>query len=425
MIHRLKDPKLKPYACALILFTLNLLIAWRLFWVEFTTHMNSNEGTFMAVSRFLVENGFHFDWFPYWMNGIPFENTYSPLVQIMNALVSVATHWSAARAFHFTLAFFYCLGPCLLFLFAWRITGLLRISFLAALLYSLFSPSTMYGPVRGDVGGWSYPRRLHTMVAYGEAAHNIVLALLPLALLLIWLAVTRKQWHWNLLAGCSMAVLVLMNAFAAVDLGLATACLVAFYGGFKRMLLIGPAAYLSICPFLTPSLIQTIRKDSALSGFHVTSAALRVDALIVSGAILIWFWLRRRSPFDGLVLSLAWIFTVIASFAHWFGIAVLPQSERYHLEMELTICLAFVFAIRSLLRPMGTGILIGVLATQFLVYRTYARELIKKNDITNSVEYRLARWIGTNLPGKRIMAGGEFGFWFNVFADNAQFKGGH
>src|SRR5277367_6764181 len=105
---------------AFLLFVLNAVVVRRLFVAEFTGHMNSNEGTFMAISRFLVENWPRIGWFPYWSNGLAFENTYSPALQVVDAAFAVLAHTSTAHAFHAVIAFFYCLGPVLLFLFIWR-----------------------------------------------------------------------------------------------------------------------------------------------------------------------------------------------------------------------------------------------------------------------------------------------------------------
>jgi hypothetical protein len=412
-------------ALALLLFVLNLTVAWRLFSSESTGHMSSNEGMFMAISRVLVEHGFHFDWFPYWMNGIPFENTYSPLLQVLDAGLAATLHWSTARAFHFSLAAFYSIGPVLLFWFADRMSGMLRPSFLVALLYSLWSPSAIFPAVRADMGGWLAPRRLHILVAYGEGAHNVALALMPLAILFMWLAITRKQFRWDVAAGVAAGVLVLTNAFAAVDLAIVVLCLTAFYGGFRRAALIGAVAYVWISPFLTPTLIQTIRANSANAGFHLTRAAVLMDVGVFAGAVAIWWLARRKLPFDGFVLSLAWIFLAIPAAAHFLKVELLPQPERYHMEMEMAVCLALLFSARLLLKPMAVGILIGLLITQFFGYRRYARELILKADITQTLEYKTAKWIGANLPGKRVMLGGDVSFWFNAFVDNPQFDGGH
>ena len=172
----------------------------------------------MAISRFLADRWPDVRWFPFWFNGVPFENTYSPLLQAIDAVVSKAAHCSTALAFHAVIAFFYCLGPVFLFLFAWKASKFLHAAFLSALLYSLYSPSLLLPAVRDDIGSWHNARRLQTLVHYGEGGHNVVLSLLPLALLCAWLAVTRRNFVWCVTTGVLLGALVLTNAFAAVDL---------------------------------------------------------------------------------------------------------------------------------------------------------------------------------------------------------------
>ncbi len=173
----------------------------------------------MAISRFLVERWPDIRWFAFWFNGVPFENTYSPLLQVLDAVVAKVAHCSTALSFHAVIAFFYCLGPVLLFLFAWKASKLLHAGFLCGLMYSLFSPSVLLPAVRDDVGGWRNPRRLHTLVHYGEGAHNVVLSLLPLALLCAYFAITRRKFIWYAATGFFMGALVLTNAFAACGFG--------------------------------------------------------------------------------------------------------------------------------------------------------------------------------------------------------------
>jgi hypothetical protein len=202
--------------------------------------------------------------------------------------------------FHFVIAFFYCLGPVLLFIFAVKLSGDRALSFLAALFYSLFSPSVLFPAVRGDLGSWFYARRLHTLVHYGEGAHNVALSLLPLALLIAYLAITRASHGWKIAAGIITGLMVLINAFAAVDLtiGLAILCMVQPAANRVRSLAllaaIGAFAYLWICPFLTPSLIHTIRTDSMLSGdYHYGPREITAALFVVIGTVAVWFATRQ------------------------------------------------------------------------------------------------------------------------------------
>jgi hypothetical protein len=432
-------PRGLPYLYATLLFALNFAVVRRLFFTEFTIHTSSNEGSFMAISRFLVDRWPDVRWFPFWFNGVPFENTYSPLLQAVDAIVSKAAHCSTALAFHAVLAFFYCLGPVFLFLFAWKASKFLHAAFLSALLYSLYSPSLLLPAVRDDIGSWHNARRLQTLVHYGEGGHNVVLTLLPLALLCAWLAVTRRKFVWCVTTGVLLGALVLTNAFAAVDLAIGVfliACLQPPGRRLRSLALlaaIAGAAYLWISPILTPDLVRTIRTDSLLYGdYRYTPLVIRTAILVLAGAGALWYFTRRWvNWFDRFTVLFAYVFVAVLVLAHFAKIALLPQPERYHLEMEMALCLAAVFGARRLLAPawpaarVAVVLLLAFLAWQSVWYRHYAAGLIRPIDITRTIEYKTAKWIDANLHGQRVMVSGDVGTWFNVFTDNPQLGSGH
>ena len=128
-------------------------------------------------------------------------------------------------------------------------------------------------------------------------------------------------------------------------------------------------AYLWISPFLTPTLIQTIRRDSMLGvGYQFTQQLMIADLLVLAGAFGIWWLTRRLDAVLRFSLLFACVFFAIPALSHFAGIAVLPQPQRYHLEMELGISLAAVFAARYLpsrVRMGLTVVLLLVLAAQF------------------------------------------------------------
>jgi hypothetical protein len=45
-------------------------------------------------------------------------------------------------------------------------------------------------------------------------------------------------------------------------------------------------------------------------------------------------------------------------------------------------------------------------------------------DITQTIEYQVARWVEPNLPGWRVMAPGSIAQWLNTFSRTPQFSGG-
>jgi hypothetical protein len=396
--------------------------------------MSSNEGLFMAISRFLVVQWPTSGWYSWWMNGVPFENTYSPLLQIVDAVSAKVAHSSTALAFHRTLAFFYCLGPVCLFWFAWRMSSALYPSFLCGLVYSLTSPSVLFPAVRSDVGGWFHARRLHTLVHYGEGAHNVALSLLPVALLCAWLAMEERRFRWCVATGAVAGILVLTNAFAAVDLVIGILCLIVVRPRGSRLrslsmlALTGIIAYAWISPLLTPTLIQTIRRNSMIGvGYQITPGLIVTGLLVLAGAFVIWQLTIRLDAILRFSLVFAYVFFLIPALSHFARIAVVPQPERYHLEMELGLSLAAVFAARCLPPRVRVGlaaVMALALGAQVNEYVRFARGLIQCIDITQTIEYKTARWLDQNLPDQKAMVSGDTGTWFNVFSGNTQLSGG-
>ena len=116
--------------------------------------------------------------------------------------------------------------------------------------------------------------------------------------------------------------------------------------------------------------------------------------------------------------------------AEWLDIYILPQPERYHLEMEMAVCflVAIVLAevwqawrLRGKLITTVVVLLVG--AYQVQQYRSYARTLVGPIDVAGTVEYQVAKWLDENLTGQRVFLSGSLRYWLNAFADNPQFGG--
>src|SRR5262245_19855466 len=179
--------------------------------------MGSNEGTYMALARGWLEHPGDMLWWPYWDGGMPMQNTYLPMPGFATAVLAKVFGLSPARALHTLAGLGYCLGPVTLFWFAWRISGSAGASFAAAVAYSLISPSVLFSAIRNDVGGALEPRRLQVTVHYGEIPHIVSLAIMPIAVWLLYRAVTGKGSL--IAAGVAAAAVVLTNAFGAVTMG--------------------------------------------------------------------------------------------------------------------------------------------------------------------------------------------------------------
>src|SRR5437867_3812329 len=101
-----------------ILLTINIWIAHKLFTVEYSAYLESNEGTFIAIARGIATHPNDLLWWPLWDQGIPFQNTYLPLLHVLVAIVSRITGCSPALSFHAVAGALFCIGPVLLYTMA-------------------------------------------------------------------------------------------------------------------------------------------------------------------------------------------------------------------------------------------------------------------------------------------------------------------
>jgi hypothetical protein len=420
---------LLPALLALALFGVNAYICRELFGIEHIGNLDSNEGAFVAISRFFRENPFGQRWFTFFDAGMPLENAYQPLLPFTAAAVGWLTHWSVGRAFHFVLAMAYCLGPVTLFWFAWDWSRSLTVATTAGLAYSLTSFGELLIPilrVPREGGPWM-PLRLFNLIHYAEDPHIVALTLVPLALLFLRRAMAKRTALNVVGAVVFCAGVVATNAFGAVDLAVAGVCIaLALRGGWLALGVIGLAAYCWMCPWLPPSLIALIARDqwsARGAGIAGIGFAFSVCALLV--------WLTRRlPPFERFCILFApWM--CLFPMSHFLlNTSIIPQGNRYQLEMEMALCLALGCLVARLASRRMVGIaLVAVLSfvgvRQAKIYRHAARGLIQPIDITQTTEYKLTRWLDRNLPGQRAMVSGDAQFLYNVYSNNPQLGGGH
>ena len=434
------DKRARTGLACLALFGLNALIVWPLFRVEYLDDFQSVEGIFITFGRFLRDYWPHSGWFPWFDAGMPFENAYLPLVPWLVAAIAFLARCSPAHAFHFLTALVYSLGPVFLFLFARRLSGRATPSFLAALAWSLLSPSSVVPELLADMGTLWGSRRLMNIVAYGETPHNVSVSLLPLALLLIARALDRAGPRRFAVAVLAVAMVMLSNTFGIVVVAISAVILVAARDdfGWKRLIHIGAvlaSAYLLICHFLPPSQMRLIATNaqSIAGDYRFTWKARLIGAAFAATLIALWAVVRRLSDATlRFALLFAVCFAGIPILFYWQGISFLPQPNRYQVEMDVAVCLLAAFALYPALRrlPRRAAIAstaLGVIALAWVTTKNceFARRLIHSVDVTQTVAFRQARWIGEHLPGQRVLVAGENEFWFNLFADNPQLSAGH
>lgn len=424
-----------------MLFALNVYLVHDLFAVEHTQYMGSIEGAYISLAHQLAR---HWDlsWWPLWYAGIPYQNTYPPLLHWIDAIVAKLAHVSAAHAYHAVTAFFYCLGPVTLFWMAYRLSALLWPSFTGALLYSLFSPSTLLiASVRLALGGVCRPRRLQALVEYGEGPHVASLALLPVAIVVLDLALAKRRPALYVLAGVAMAAVALTNWLGAFSLA---AAMVAYIfsrrsGELKRVLLactaLGAFAYALAAPWIPPSTLGNVRINAQRIGgpFPMTAKHLLYAAVILAVMILLWLFFEWTSQPAYLRFLALFAFLMAAPplADAWWEVYLVPQPDRYHLQMEMALCLLAALAIAPAVERLGRSprfaIILLLAVCCFLQtkhYRRAARWWARPLDIHTTSEYKTAHWIDQNLNGQRVFVPGSDYFWLNAFTDAPQLAGG-
>ena len=370
---------------------------------------------------------------------MPVEATYLPLVQSLTALGAALTHASPALVFHILSAAAYSLAPVSVFLFAAYISGRTTPAFAAALLWSLFSPSVIMPKILADAGTPWALRRLQNVVYWGETPHDVALALFPVALWLLARYLALPGPRRFALAVLAFAAVMAVNAFGIVLVAASSIFLLlaADRPNWRHTVPIAgilASAYLLICRALPPSLLRTMAVNSQVvaGDYRYSAKSLALAAAAVLAMAAIW-WGTRRLPGPMLRFSILFLacFGGITTLA-MSGLSFLPQGERYHLEMELGICLVAGFAVEFAVdRLPGRALTAAAtIAAAMLVWTgvkdyEYARRLIRPADIARSIPYREARFISGHFPGERAMVSSESSLWFNLFADNPQLSGGH
>jgi hypothetical protein len=423
-------PKLLPHLIAFALFCLNAYVCRELFTAGFLSNLSSNEGAFVSIARFFQEHPADWRWFPWFNAGMPIENAYQPLLPVSTAITGTLSGWPIERAFHLVLAIAWCCGPVTLFWFVFDWSESLATGAVAGLLYSLTSPAEWLIPILRVPGGWG-SLRLFNLIHYAEDPHIVALTLLPLALLFL----RRRNMAAAIIASSAV---VLTNAFGAVDLAIGGICIVlASRQGSLRLLATGMAAWLWISPWLTPSLIGQMGRDQwgARGLFHAGAGTwiATIGAMAVFGGL----WLvttRLSSSFDRFAVLFAVPICAIPLGFFLFDLTLVPQANRYQLELEMAVCIAIASVVAQVARhvprrqaAIAALILFGLCGGiwQTKASRRFARSLIQPISIGQTIQYKTDEWLNRHLPGQRAMISGDVEYLYNVISDNPQMAGGH
>jgi hypothetical protein len=419
------------------LFVLNVALNAPFFLPGEGKYRDSIEGGYASMARFISEHPNPFGWNPEQYMGLPTHRWYLPVVPYASAgLIRLLPMLKPEHVYRLAVTAMACAGPVSMFLFVFYFTRRRNWALLTALAYTFYSPSYLVFPaIMKDQGITNLPWRIQVLVKYGEGPHNTGLALLPLALILLWHAATRRRFLHLFAAAAMLACVALTNWVAC--LGLAWCCLAMLLTGSassrehgfsaKRLLTASAMGYTLACFWLTPRLIETTIFNWPVDAFQYQVRALQWALFAGLAAIPVCGWLiASRCPrwYYPAFLGVCFTGFLYAAGGHyWFGADVIPESRRYAIELEWFFFVVLFEAVRFLFfQPnrlwrdalmIALGLHLGWYPPQA---RTYASEtwiMHRPTPRQNTIEYRAAEFLNSTGTRGRIYAGGGTRFRLN------------
>jgi hypothetical protein len=329
---------------------------------------------------------------------------------------------------------------------AWRLCRSRECAFAAAFFYSLISPSCLLiQTIRVDADGYLSPRRLRSLVLWGEGPHVTSMCLVAFAVGMLHVALEkRKPWYW-VGAAVSIAAVPMSNWLggAALVICLAAYLAAGFPSGQKtlpillRIAALGLYAYALAMPWLSPHTIAVIRANAPRVATYFKSTPQQRLLLACMAAIYlagVWAMERFKMPrHTRFALLASFVTGSVTLVRYWSGISLFPQPERYHLEMDMFLWVAAAFLVWPALRRLrlgrrqsiGLALVIMLLCVPVVKkQRRESRWIERTLDIRTTIEYKTSKWLEANMPGARVFAPGTIGFWLNAFSDTPQITGG-
>jgi len=423
-----------------VILAINAYVCRNLFALEFSQRMESIEGSYMSIARWAAANWSDLTWFPLWFNGMPFEKVYQPGFHFTVAGLSTLFRWTPQHAYHFLTAITYSAGALTLFWLCYAANRDRTQALLAALFYSLISPTCFLVPlIRADAVGWLSPRRYQILVHYGEGPHISAVAMIPAVILALHGAVSLRNRVWIAIAPFALAAIPLTNWPGSMGLSMAVlAYCLSQVGLFKAMqwaVLVGTgvAAYLIASPWLPPSVIAGVVRNAQQSDGTSFGATQVWPGCILAAACVTLLMIFKRTDANRWLRFFAFFALITGAVSmgrEWFGWRLLPQPNRFQVEFEMafaaTVAYVLIWSARKLptrIQIVAAVLLVGIGARQMVHYARYAQRLTEPIEITSTIEYQMAKAFEANLGNQRVFAPGNVSLWMNMFTEVPQMNG--
>jgi hypothetical protein len=426
---------MRALAAAAFVALVNFFVLSRWISLEFTDERASIEWAYLGLARHFATHGWATivgpaEWFPYWYNGIPFENSYPPLLHVLVALKHSITPLSIGHSYHLVCGILFAAGPVGLLFLIRHFTQSLGAGLVAALAYSVLSPASWLMPdIARDLSGYFFNQRINVLSRWGEGPHIASLGFYPFALLAVSAALQQPHLRRTAIAALACAAVPLSNFLGGMALAWGVLAVLAahHWKNWPVVLKIGAWAYLLSLRWLQPATIADIQRNAQIVGGVFPMqwwryAALAALALAVIAAAL---WLQRRQASRAVILALT-LTIPMATFPLAFtqlGYYFLPQPHRYHLEMEFALALLLAAALAKLPSRWLVPPALALCAFTALHGRAFDT-WISPLKMRESWQYRVVHWMANQDPEARVYFQGSTRYFAGIEQPLTQFGGG-
>ena len=210
----------------------------------------------------------------------------------------------------------------------------------------------------------------------------------------------------------------------------------------KTALICGAISYGLVAFCYDLSFIKASISFGLFGGGYVLTWQNSAEMVIIVAAALsvLYFYFRRRPESQHLFLASAWtaVFLAIAAIWYFFNIPLAPQPGRYIPELNIGVSILLGMAITHIFEKLAkavptrvkhmwkplTFIMISVIILALPFAKSTWEVTYPNQDIENTPEYNVAKWLEDHTGEQRVYATGTVSFWLNVFTSVPQLRGG-
>jgi hypothetical protein len=400
----------------------------------------SVEPTVWFEAEFIKNNFPNLSWNPFWYLGYPFRFSGPPIFIYILAILSKTLGVPVSEIEKWLILILLSIIPVSLYIFISFILKnrlwafLASVFFIVVLSFGYLFPQAQASGFNAGFGPWHYVGFL----TYGGGQRILGLAILPLALLFLWKALSEWKHFWIILAVIFASLLFLSDHVTSISflIGVLTILIVLGWDKLGRALILLVIACLLVSFWYTPSYIQNILFSPSLAGKplkDVVTGLIRFFIVLIPAFLAILALKKRRVEITFCILWL-FLFLFLAFLYFLTDPDFLTEYSRFFPEIDIGIAMAFGLLIQNLkfkrqnynskFKSFGFLVAILIFASCILILG-WRFNSFRLSQYDPQLEREIANQLKNISNGQRVYLSGSTAFWFNFFEPNIpQVRGG-